>query len=331
MSASSTLSCSVSMALSRNTAALAISSFVAIILASHLSVSFGDTSTFTDKTASIKPLPYPANGVVFGTPPEDDGDLVFVVPEEQLGPPIIAEYEVSGGFVRFVNENNSVSTIVKGDRSTFDLIAKARTIGELFELVAPTRTSMPKEIAAARDEPFDGFVISNGSANGKTLESELEHGDDDWAEGCSGDSINLWEDNFNNWHGFFFGDDSFSTTDYWDFGTGSINPVYGFFGLLDEIWAGVCEVSGGVTDVRMQHRTFDFCDSQGCGNWEWIQGTEAVIGDGERYLYHNHSIYSALRRIKISSIGQANYSGWKYFISGAGTDTFEPDEQVTSP
>ena len=273
--------------------------------------------------------PYPDGGVLFGAPPDDVSSLAHAGPSVELRSTIIAEFEIAGGFVRFVDEGESVSTIIKGGRGTFEAVAGARTVGQLFDIVAPAGASVPAEIAPFRHEPLYDLIAGRGTASGATtFEEEFEFGADDWAEGCAGDGVSLWQDAFENWHGFQLGDDDFfSTTNHWDFGGGIVNDAHGYFGTLDEVWFGVCMVDGVLSAVEMERRYYDFCDGAGCGNWGPIGGTYALIAPGERYLYHNHSIYSPLRRGVVNSIGDANVTGWEYFISGAGSDTFDPDDQ----
>ncbi len=274
---------------------------------------------------------FPVDGVLFGTPPQDlrSTNLKYQVAESDSA--IIAEFELEGGFIRFIDEGDSqVSTLIKGGYKTFKAIADAGTVGELFQKVAPKNAEMPELIQMAQLEPLTELKAIGGSSHSPTLEQEFEVGDDDWADGCAGDSLAQWTTAFNSWVGLLWGDKSFSTSDHWSLGFGTVNNVYGYYGTIDEVWFAACMVEGVVAGVQMQRRYYSYCDVNGCGNWGPIAGTDALIGPGERYMYHNHSHYSPLRRVEIDSIGNAQYTGWEYFISGAGLDTFAPDDQYQS-
>ncbi|MCB1917465.1 MAG: hypothetical protein KDG52_17355 [Rhodocyclaceae bacterium] len=288
----------------------------------------------------VVPLPggkaYPADGVLFGTPPADDAVVEAQALASAAREAIIAEYEVAGGLVRFVDEGDSVSTVVKGGARTFEVVATARTVGDLFVRVAPIGSVMPRRIAEVRKRPLDRLVAIGDGAEGPTLDNEVSKDEDDWAEGCSGDAIGLWQGAFEDWHGFLvLDDDTFSTSTHWDFGFGMANDAVGYFGSVDEIWLAVCMVSGVASQVQIEHRIYSTCDAVpggwACGSWAPVVGTTATLSAGERYRYHNHSIYSGLRRAEIVSIGNDDIYGWQYFVSAAGDDSFAPDEQLTSP
>jgi len=292
-------------------------------------------------TSEPRGNPFPDGGVLFGEPPEDEWSLNFGAPTVEPRSNIIAEYEVGDGFVRFLDEGDSVSTIVKGGFETFKSISGASTVGELFDMVAPKSTSIPVEIAKVINEPLEAMVAAGGIAEGPTLEHEFTFGDDDWANGCARDAVDQWEIQFNNWHGpLGWADDRFSTTGYYDFGPGVIDDLtlWGYFGNLDEIWFGVCIVQGGRAWVQMEHYT-GIGNAGGTplpsggysyGTWRTTKGTKAYLAPGERYLYHNHSIYSALRRGVIDPWTVIDQDGWELFISGAGSDAFDPDDQLQS-
>lgn len=280
-------------------------------------------------------VPFPTDGVLFGEPPADHGQYLAIGRDaaqrnETIDPAILAEYEVGSGFVRFIDEGDSVATVIKGDKRTFRAAAEADTLGELFEAVAPPRTRMPAPIAEAEHEPIDALAGLSRS-QGFSLENELIVGEDDWANGCDDQEFNSWESSFGAWHGFIFGNGTFSLSEHY-VGGASVPNQYGYFGTMDEIWFGVCMVEGIVAAVDMERRIYStgFPDGEGgfeYGAWAPIAGTDALIGPGERYLYHNHSHYGPLRRSRLDSIGNANVTGWEYFISGAATDTFAPDDQ----
>jgi hypothetical protein len=189
---------------------------------------------------------------------------------------------------------------------------------------------MPWEIARVSHEPLDRLIGVSGDAEGPTFEQEFKFGHDDWADNCSVDALDLWEFRFRDWHGLLTGEDAFSTTDFYDFGTGSIGKAYGYFSNMDEIWFAVCKVTWGYAHVRMEQLVDTPCNGSTCAAWESVPGTFAVLGLSERYLYHNHSIYSPRRRGSIESLGENENAPWQYFISGAGMDAFEPDDQLTS-
>lgn len=265
--------------------------------------------------------------VLFGTPPDDDIIRELANLSNDSESRTIAEYDVAGGWVRFVDEGDSVSTIVKGGRETFAIVAGAGTVGELFYSAAPKGTTMPWEIANVSRESLDMVLTAEGHAGGPTLEQEFEYGYDDWSDGCSADEQELWESHFHDWHGPWTENFAFSTTDFWDFGSEPIGNAYGYFGNLDEIWFAVCSMNHfGSTQIHMEQLVVSPCENSVCGIWEQIPGTSATLGSGERYLYHNYSIYSPFRRSSINPIG-SKLTGWKYFISGAGSDSFLPDDQ----
>jgi hypothetical protein len=264
--------------------------------------------------------------VLFGSPPDEsilaeyDG---YVFDRESR---VIAEYEVGDGWVRFVDEGDSVATVIKGDSDTFGVVSGAGTVGELFYLVAPRGEQLPRRLAEVDHEPLDKLVSVADSAEGPTLEQEFDTGFDDWADGCSADAFDLWTSNFQAWHGWLSGDEAFSATDFWDFGTGSGGRFNGYFGNQNQVWFGVCQLNFTFANVSMEQRVYVPCDDSICATWEAIPGTSATIGFRERYLYHNHSIYAPSRRGSID-LGYSNNTPRQYFISGAARDSFAPDGQ----
>jgi hypothetical protein len=121
-------------------------------------------------TSEPRGNPFPDGGVLFGEPPEDEWSLHFGAATVEFRSKIIAEYEVGDGFVRFLDEGDSVSTIVKGSFETFKVISEAGTVGELFDMVAPKSTSISIQIAKVINEPLEAMVAAGGIADGLLLE-----------------------------------------------------------------------------------------------------------------------------------------------------------------
>ena len=310
-------------------------SLAAVALAAGLLLSATGPAQAARLAVDGQPRPFPEDGVLFGEPPaRGEAYAVYQPPADRTTSSVLAEFEVGGGMVRFVDEGDGVATVIAGDRDTFAAVAEAETVAQLFKAVAPPRTAMPAAVAEVGDERIDTLAWLGRQA-GFTFDDELLVGEDDWADGCAGDSFDQWESGFGAWHGFLWGSDVFSVSDHYA-GGATVGDLNGYFGTLDEIWFGTCLVEGIVSSVQMERRVYDigFPDGEGgflYGAWAPIAGTEANLSPGQRYLYHNHSIYSSLRRSEIRSIGSAGYTGWEYFISGAAADGFEPDDQYQAP
>ncbi len=283
-----------------------------------------------DSAGSDGAVPFPADGVVFGEPPKDhDVYLALATSAVSTKSEVVAEFDVGSGFVRFIDETDSVSVVIKGDTKTFRAASQASTLGELYVLVAPPHSRMPDPIADDMDEPIDIATGLRDSA-GPTVDHEFVVGQDSWASGCDPDEFDSWESSFVNWHGFILGD-AFSESEHYISGD-ELVALHGYFGTRDEVWFGVCMVQGKFSNVEMQRRIYGN-EENGIVSaiWGAIPGTAAELMAGERYLYHNHSHYGPLRRSQVVPHGHAtHYNTYEYFISGAAKDVFAPDDQESA-
>jgi hypothetical protein len=283
--------------------------------------------------------PFPDDGIIFGRAPTDgefytrqqlDGATRN---DRRIEAEILAEFDVGSGMVRFLDEGDSVSTVIVGDKSTYRQIVDATTVGELFEAVAPPRTTMPAPVAEHRDAAVD-ILAGLGVSRGQVFENELIHEDDDWADECDDEEFDAWKSGFEGWAKLAVpGSFEFRQHRHFETEAAEVGNLHGYFGTVDEIWFGLCVVNGLFAIVDMERRGYDVVyggEDGWVGNWVKIGGTDAMVHPGERYLYHNHTHYGPLRRVTIDSFGTAEYSGWEYFISGAGSDRFAPDDQITS-
>jgi len=254
---------------------------------------------------------------------------------------VIATFETDGGKITFIDEGTSVSTVLIGSKAVFKLAENSDSLAALYRAVAPRGESVPNAILvsdATREREGRELVFGGGTTAGPTISEDFEEGDDDWANGCASDSINEWTEGFEEWSddgNFIINPNDFSHSAMYDLGKGTVGDLNGYFGTLDSIWYGACFVDGVVSSIQMEYRNFSICFASPtgwqCGIWSPIAGTQAILSPGERYLYHNHSTYSPLRRGSISSIGNANITGWKYFVSGAATDNFAADDWFQAP
>ncbi len=312
--------------------ALASATLVAVGLLAAAAPSVGAVPLAGDGPA---PSPAPNDGVLFGDPSAGTRYVVFDQPTTSPeNHKIVAQYRVGTGFVRFVDEGDSVSTIIKGDRRMFSLLADARTVGNLFELAAPPNEEMPPELEAISDDVIDELVADQDKeTQGIELESELSASTDDWADECDEDEHEQWRDSFNDWHdvGPVLAGDDFIYQEHLALGADP-DPVFGYYSTLDEIWLGVCMVKGTIGVVEIDRYSFTNMapDGQGWGSWQTIVSTSLNLSPGERYLNHNHSHYGPMRRAEIRTIGEAGITGQEFFISAAGQDTFAPDDQLSS-
>lgn len=256
---------------------------------------------------------------------------------------VLGSFDVAGGKITFIDEGESVATVLAGGDAVFRTAHRAQSLADLYLTVAPRGERVPEAILVAdRDREARGheLVFGGGPAAGQLFSEDFEVGEDDWAEGCAWDSLEQWTAGFEDWSddgNFVVGPNDFSSSTMHDYGE-TVGDINGYFGNLDSIWFGVCFSNGVTSSIQMQYRDFDTCYASGtsstgfeCGVWSPIPGTDALLSPGDRYLYHNHSTYAPLRRGNIDSIGTAQYTGWQYFVSGAATDNFAADDWFQAP
>lgn len=273
----------------------------------------------------------------------DFGDTPLKVDLAPVVAQVIGTFETDGGKITFIDEGTSVSTLLVGSNAIFKLAERSDSLAALYQAVAPRSEPVPNVILVAdanREREGRELVFGGGTTAAPTISEEFEVGDDDWAMGCASDSLYEWTEGFDKWSDVgnsIVGPDDFSHSDMYNLGKGTVGDLNGYFGTLDSIWYGVCFIDGVVSTIQMEYRDYSICYASPtptgwqCGTWSLITGTQAILSPGERYLYHNHSKYSALRRGSITSIGTANFMGWKYFVSGAATDNFAADDWYQAP
>ncbi len=282
--------------------------------------------------------PFPDDGIVFGEAPARneiylpvrDTVLSKIRDRSSVQTEILAEFDVGGGMIRFLDEGDSVSTVIVGGPKTYRAVAEATNLGELFEAVAPARTVMPTPVAQHSHVPVD-ILGELDHSRGPQFDNSMVVEDDDWADGCDDEEYDAWKNGFAGYVGG--GALEFNVSKHFQTDDATAPNLYGYFGTLDEIWLGVCMVDGLMTRVEMEKRTYNVIyggEDGYVGDWDGIDNTEAYIYPGERYLYHNHTHYGPLRRANIEPFGSAQYTGWEYYISGAAADSFEPDDQLTN-
>ncbi|MEM9711554.1 MAG: hypothetical protein AAGA17_04965 [Actinomycetota bacterium] len=259
----------------------------------------------------------PADGVLFGEP-HDEGRLPLrgerPVADAKA---VIAEYEVGDGTVRFIDEGDGVATVITGDAATFTELAEATTYGELFELVAPSRTPLPPALRDAADDELD--VLAGTGLHARAIDEEIiEEEHDPWADGCT-ESFGNWYGEYLQWrnailiggHAMWWGEHLHAGEDP--------DPMFGYFGNRDEIWFATCLREGVVATVNIEHWDGD--------SYVPLWQTGGTLSVGELYAYHSNAPYTALRRVQIRTIGVADYNPYEFYMAASARDTFEPDEQ----
>jgi hypothetical protein len=277
------------------------------------------------------PEPAPERRVLFAPPPTPADPVAPLTTE------LVAEFAAEGGMVRFVDEGDVVSTVVAGPPALFRRVGRAQTLRDLYLDLAPPGAEVPEAIAAAGEAPAPGLRFVAPKAAGPTTSSVFEVDEDDWAGGCDDGEYDQWIANFEAWHDVLAvsGAGGFAVSDHIEFEPGPAEDVFRYFGKRDEIWFAVCSVSSTsptVSQVMIQWWDQDWFGGPGAGGeWQTLPAFTAAIDSGQRYLYHNASWYTPFRRARIHPVGEAQFTGFEYFVSAAGRNTSEADETLLNP
>lgn len=248
----------------------------------------------------------------------------------------------SQGYIIFIDEAPdakapSVSVVVVEDAGHNTLADAAKlglSISELFQTYAPPRTKVPARIILAQEqlktlqERTTTDLKVNTSMNLWSTTVPPIVGEDDWASGCN--DAEAWDSEFMSWvYSFTF----ISPPTIFQTKTVDVPHAtsgYGYFGLNDNIWAGVCMRSGEIMHVGIQFRNYN-------GNWVSVGGwssdsTKADLNPGQRYLYHSFKPFTGQRRLYVSATGSADDGNGNWaIVSNAWRDDFAADGTFAYP
>lgn len=251
------------------------------------------------------------------------------------------EIPLSKGRITFVDEapysaSPEISVVVIED-AEFNTLAQAMKSGislsDLYLAYAPKKASLPERLSIA-DEKWTGWPgavnrlpksISSMRFNGP---AEPDVDADDWAAGCV--NLEAWESEFSSWVASFDFPSPATNSQTTEVDIPHATQGYGYFGYMDNIWAGVCMRSGETMHVGIQFKNHN-------GIWVSVGGwssslTKADLSPGQRYLYHSFKPFTGQRRVYVSATGDAPGGGGNWaIISNAWRDDFKPDSTYAHP